>query len=79
MKPETRRTTQSSRRLKRGESIGIPGSPLIERTHTPEGRAKALAVLQSFDDGDPEEQRQTWEIVKAALDRDRLSNRKFYP
>ena len=72
-------TPHAGRHLKRGDRISFPGSPLIERTHTPEGQAKALAVLQSFDDGDPEEQRETWEIVKSALDRDRLSNRKFYP
>ena len=79
MKTDLAKPRQAIPRLKRGESIKVAGSPLIERTHTPEGRARALEVLRSFDDGDPEEQRETWKIIKAALDRDRLSYRKFYP
>lgn len=50
-------------------------SPLISRLHTPEGRARALEALRSFDD-DEEEQRETGEYLARALDEDRLSDRR---
>lgn len=43
---------------------------------------EALALLQSWNvDKSPEqdEQRETWEFLKAALDEDRLSDRKLFP
>jgi hypothetical protein len=43
---------------------------------------QALALLQSWDvDESPErdEQRETWEYLKQALDEDRLSDRKLFP
>jgi len=70
MTPKTTEQPHLVRRFRRGESIKVVGSPLIERTHNPEGRAKAIEALRSFDNGDHEEQRETWEIIKAALDRD---------
>ena len=39
----------------------------------------AIALLQSWCDEDPQEQRETWEFLKTALDQDRLSNRKLFP
>lgn len=44
--------------------------------------SQALALLQSWDvEGSPEqeEQRETWEYLKRALDEDRLSDRKLFP
>jgi len=43
---------------------------------------QALALLQSWYVGetpDPDEQRETWEFLKHALDEDRLSDRKLFP
>ena len=38
-----------------------------------------LDLLQSWEDDDPEEQRETWEYLKKALDEDRLGARKLFP
>ena len=43
---------------------------------------QALALLQSWsveESPEREEQRETWEYLKKALDEDRLSDRKFFP
>lgn len=43
---------------------------------------QALALLQSWDvkeSPEREEQRETWEYLKKALDEDRLSDRKLFP
>jgi septal ring factor EnvC (AmiA/AmiB activator) len=44
-------------------------------------RNQALSsLLQSWEEeGDPQEQRETWEFLSQAIDRDRLSNRPLYP
>lgn len=39
---------------------------------------KAVALLESWYDEDAEEQKKTWEILKVALDEDRLSDRKLF-
>jgi hypothetical protein len=39
---------------------------------------KAVALLESWYDEDAEEQRRTWELLKVALDEDRLSDRKLF-
>lgn len=40
-------------------------SPLIDRLGTPEGRARALAMLRRLrEEGDIEEQRRAWEVLK---------------
>lgn len=41
----------------------------------------AIELLRSWseDDSDAEEQRETWEYLKQALDEDRLSDRKLFP
>lgn len=41
-----------------------------------------IALLESWcsgDEADAEEQRETWEYLKRALDEDRLSDRKLFP
>jgi hypothetical protein len=43
---------------------------------------EALALLQSWnveESSEWDEQRETWEFLKAALDEDRLSDRKLFP
>ena len=43
---------------------------------------QALALLQSWyveESPEREEQRETWEYLKQALDEDRLSDRKLFP
>lgn len=43
---------------------------------------QALALLQSWhveESPEREEQRETWEFLKQALDEDRLSGRKLFP
>ena len=43
---------------------------------------RALALLQSWsveESPERDEQRETWEYLKKALDKDRLSDRKLFP
>jgi hypothetical protein len=40
---------------------------------------QAIALLETWQHEDAEEQRKTWEILRTALDADRLSARKFFP
>lgn len=44
-------------------------------------RQKALSeLLRSWrEDGDEQEQKETWEFLRQALDEDRLSNRRLFP
>jgi hypothetical protein len=50
--------------------------PHEERAPDP---AAAIALLDSWlEQGDAEEQRETWELLRKALDDDRLSYRKFF-
>ncbi len=39
----------------------------------------AIALLRSWQEGDAEEQRETWEFLRKALDEDRPSYRKLFP
>lgn len=39
----------------------------------------AVALLQSWYDEDAEEQKKAWDLLKVALDQDRLSDRKLFP
>jgi len=39
----------------------------------------AIRLLRSWREGDKQEQRETWEYLKRALDEDRLSSRKLFP
>ena len=43
-------------------------------------RAEAiLQLLRSWEEDDPQEQRETWEYLKVALDQDRLGRRQLFP
>ncbi|SRR6266540_185328 len=49
-------------------------------TKQPPVNSAALALLQSWaEEGDEQEQRDTWEYLKIVLDEDRLSDRKLFP
>jgi hypothetical protein len=41
--------------------------------------AKAVSLLESWYDEDAEEQNASWKLIKASLERDRLSHRKLFP
>lgn len=41
--------------------------------------AALIQLLRSWREGDEQEQRNTWEYLKQALDEDRLSERKLFP
>ena len=41
--------------------------------------AALIQMLRSWREGDEQEQRNTWECLKQALDEDRLSERKLFP
>ena len=54
--------------------------PPKQKLATPEDFDRVIRLLQSWiDDGDEEEQRDTWEFLKKALDEDRPSYRKLFP
>lgn len=68
-----------------GSVTGIPKSnetPAKEewwQEQLEKNRALA-AILESWiQEGDEEEQRETWEFLRKALDEDRLSDRKLFP
>ena len=50
--------------------------PPVPRSKDP---ADAIRLLRSLCEGDPDEQRETWEFLRRALDEDRLSDRKLFP
>ena len=52
------------------EDQGIYGPPNVEAL---------LALLQSWDDDDPDEQRDTLAYRQVVLDEDRLGTRKLFP
>ncbi len=41
--------------------------------------SKAVSLLESWYDEDAEEQKTSWKLIKSALERDRLSDRKLFP
>ena len=48
----------------------------------PQQQAKneiAVCLLETWSEGDAQEQKETWEFLMAALDEDRLSDRKLFP
>lgn len=42
-------------------------------------KAALIELLRAWREGDEQEQRDTWEYLKQALDEDRLSDRKLFP
>ena len=80
-------------RVRRGDAEGLlrnatlspvpsydKSSGLIDRLGTPEGRARALAILDHLgEDWDAEEQRAAWEVLKPALENSRAEMRQWDP
>jgi hypothetical protein len=53
-----------------------------ETDHNPEQiqkKTELIQLLRSWREGDEQEQHDTWEYLKRALDEDRLSDRKLFP
>jgi tetratricopeptide (TPR) repeat protein len=66
--------------LKGLNRIGVK-APELERKKSapaPIDVNAAVSVLQSWNEEDPKEQRETWRYLRAALDEDRLSDRKLF-
>ena len=62
------------------ESNGAPMSEAEWRRRQIERNQGAIMLLESWlVEGDAEEQRETWEWLRKALDEDRLSDRKLFP
>jgi len=73
----------SAEAARRGEDVPDVVRSLVEQRFT--GRpvrsydpAAFIAALDSFDEGDPDEQRKTLEYLKVAIDRDRPGQRSIF-
>jgi hypothetical protein len=55
---------------------GFVSQPLIVRHEI--NNDAALRLLKLWREGDEQEQRETWDLLKHALDEDRLSGRKLF-
>jgi hypothetical protein len=58
------------------QCIGSPSTVQVTRHAKNE---TAIRLLESWRHGDEQEQRETWECLKHALDEDRLSDRRLFP
>lgn len=47
-------------------------------TQEQQNREQAIKLLQSWREDDEQEQKETWEYLKQALEQDRLSDRKLF-
>lgn len=65
-------------RWKRNGLFNFPKRKQIVVELPPENIA-AISLLQSWRNEDKQEQRETWEFLKQAIDEDRLSDRKLFP
>jgi aminopeptidase N len=64
----------------RGTTVEKIAEEAVKKVLPPDDVAEKIRKLQSIlEIGDPEEQRETWEYLKKALDEDRLSYRKLFP
>ena len=65
--------------------VGVPpldgvDSEEVERKLQVERNQAAIRLLRSWrEEGDEQEQKETWEFIRRALDEDRLSDRKLFP
>lgn len=64
--------------LKSMERRGLALTPSAGRGTPPIDVEAAVSLLRSWDEGDPKEQKETWDYLRVALDEDRLSNRKLF-
>ena len=61
------------------QGVTIPAEAEEQREQQMRRNQAVIDLLNSWDDDDPEEQRETWAFLKQALDEDRLSYRKLFP
>lgn len=57
-----------------------PKDDILDKTNTDQ-QAKnknAIHLLEMWSEGDEQEQKETWQFLKVALDEDRLSDRKLF-
>ena len=64
-----------AKRKAASESLQVPTK---EPDDSQQKREQAIKLLQSWREDDEEEQKETWEYLKQALDQDRLSDRKLF-
>jgi hypothetical protein len=57
----------------------VPDSEEEQRRRQIEKNQALIQLLDSWSMGDEQEQRETWEYLRKALDEDRLSDRKLFP
>lgn len=62
-----------------GEGVVLPRVGAQEHTGWEQRVQATIDLLQSWQEGDEQEQRETWEYLKKALDEDRPSQRKLFP
>lgn len=55
-----------------------PSAPFLGLPHRVWGTEPAAKLLESWRAGDEQEQKETWTILKQALDKDRLGYRKLF-
>ena len=61
------------------QGVTIPAEAEEQREQQMRRNQAVIDLLNSWEDDDPEEQRETWAFLKQALDEDRLSYRKLFP
>ena len=61
------------------QGVTIPAEAEEHREQQMRRNQAVIDLLNSWEDDDPEEQRETWAFLKQALDEDRLSYRKLFP
>lgn len=63
-----------------GEALFAPTMPRFaaKRARRPYNQAGLVAALESFEQGDAEEQRQTLKYLETAIDRDRPGQRRIF-
>ncbi len=67
----------SAERLPLEESQGDIVSDVDADQHAK--NADAIRLLEAWSQGDEQEQKETWQFLRVALDEDRLSDRKLFP
>ncbi len=59
------------------DPLSVAASGIIRRTHTPEGRARAIAALDALRNGDEEEPRRAWEHLQHTEQKNPIQFRRW--
>lgn len=70
-----RRSLFMAKRKPTSKALNIPTTELKTQQQK---REQAIELLQSWREDDEQEQKETWEYLKIALDQDRPSDRKLF-